>query len=200
MKDNTLITITRQYGSGGREVSSIVAKKLGLRRYDRKIVEMAAEKLHDFSDTPIDEIIKNSYNNPDDSTSGIGDYAFERIPYFNRMYIEQAKIILEVAKKGSAVFLGRCADYILKDFPNRYSFFIYADDEFRQNRAKDHYGNHTLKELDEEDKNRQSYYAYYTGQTWGDPKNYDLMINTGKISLEEAADLIINYIELKQKD
>ena len=200
MKDNTLITITRQYGSGGREVSSIVAKKLGLRRYDRKIVEMAAEKLHDYSDTPIDEIIKNSYNNPDDSTSGIGDYAFERIPYFNRMYIEQAKIILEVAKKGSAVFLGRCADYILKDFPNRYSFFIYDDDTFRLNRAKDHYGNHTLKELDEEDKNRQSYYAYYTGQTWGDPKNYDLMINTGKISLEEAADLIIKYIELKQKD
>ena len=200
MKDNTLITITRQYGSGGREVSSIVAKKLGLRGYDRKIVEMAAEKLHDYSDTPIDEIIKNSYNNPDDSTSGIGDYAFERIPYFNRMYIEQAKIILEVAKKGSAVFLGRCADYILKDFPNRYSFFIYADDTFRLNRAKDHYGNHTLKELDEEDKNRQSYYAYYTGQTWGDPKNYDLMINTGKISLEEAADLIIKYIELKQKD
>ena len=116
------------------------------------------------------------------------------------MYIEQAKIILEVAKKGSAVFLGRCADYILKDFPNRYSFFIYADDTFRLNRAKDHYGNHTLKELDEEDKNRQSYYAYYTGQTWGDPKNYDLMINTGKISLEEAADLIIKYIELKQKD
>ena len=60
MKDNTLITITRQYGSGGREVSSIVAKKLGLRRYDRKIVEMAAEKLHDYTDMSIDEIIKNS--------------------------------------------------------------------------------------------------------------------------------------------
>ena len=190
MKDNTLITITRQYGSGGREISSIVAKKLGLRRYDRKIVEMAAEKLHDYSDMPIDEIIKNSYKDPDNSTSGIGDYAFERIPHFNRMYIEQAKIILEVAKKGSAVFLGRCADYILKDFPNCYSFFIYADDEFRLNRAKDHYGSH----------NRQNYYSYYTGQTWGDPKNYDLMINTSKISLEEAADLIIKYIELKQQD
>ena len=200
MKDNTLITITRQYGSGGREVSSIVAKKLGLRRYDRKIVEMAAEKLHDYTDMSIDEIIKNSYRDPDNSSSGIGDYAFERIPHFNRMYIEQAKIILEVAKKGSAVFLGRCADYILKDFPNCYSFFIYADDEFRLNRAKDHYGSHTLKDLDKEDVNRQNYYSYYTGQTWGDPKNYDLMINTSKISLEEAADLIIKYIELKQQD
>ncbi len=200
MKNNTLITITRQYGSGGREVSAIVAKKLGLRRYDRKIVEMAAKKMRDYGDMSIDDIIKDSYTAPDNAGSGIGDYAFERIPYFNRMYVEQAKIILGVAKNGSAVFLGRCADYILKDFPNMYSFFIYADDEFRLNRAKDHYGSHSIKDLDNEDKNRQSYYAYYTGQTWGEPKNYDLMINTSKISLEKAADLIIKYIELQQQD
>ena len=200
MKNNTLITITRQYGSGGREVSAIVAKKLGLRRYDRKIVEMAAKKMRDYGDMSIDDIIKDSYTAPDNADSGIGDYAFERIPYFNRMYVEQAKIILGVAKNGSAVFLGRCADYILKDFPNTYSFFIYADDEFRLNRAKDHYGSHSIKDLDNEDKNRQSYYAYYTGQTWGEPKNYDLMINTSKISLEKAADLIIKYIELQQQD
>ena len=200
MKNNTLITITRQYGSGGREVSAIVAKKLGLRRYDRKIVEMAAKKMRDYGDMSIDDIIKDSDTAPDNAGSGIGDYAFERIPYFNRMYVEQAKIILGVAKNGSAVFLGRCADYILKDFPNTYSFFIYADDEFRLNRAKDHYGSHSIKDLDNEDKNRQSYYAYYTGQTWGEPKNYDLMINTSKISLEKAADLIIKYIELQQQD
>lgn len=200
MKNNTLITITRQYGSGGREVSAIVAKKLGLRCYDRKIVEMAAKKMRDYGDMSIDDIIKDSYIAPDNAGSGIGDYAFERIPYFNRMYVEQAKIILGVAKNGSAVFLGRCADYILKDFPNTYSFFIYADDEFRLNRAKDHYGSHSIKDLDNEDKNRQSYYAYYTGQTWGEPKNYDLMINTSKISLEKAADLIIKYIELQQQD
>ena len=200
MKNNTLITITRQYGSGGREVSAIVAKKLGLRRYDRKIVEMAAKKMRDYGDMSIDDIIKDSYTAPDNAGSGIGDYAFERIPYFNRMYVEQAKIILGVAKNGSAVFLGRCADYILKDFPNTYSFFIYADDEFRLNRAKDHYGSHSIKDLDNEDKNRQSYYAYYTGQTWGEPKNYDLMVNTSKISLEKAADLIIKYIELQQQD
>lgn len=199
MKNNTLITITRQYGSG-REVSAIVAKKLGLRRYDRKIVEMAAKKMRDYGDMSIDDIIKDSYTAPDNAGSGIGDYAFERIPYFNRMYVEQAKVILGVAKNGSAVFLGRCADYILKDFPNTYSFFIYADDEFRLNRAKDHYGSHSIKDLDNEDKNRQSYYAYYTGQTWGEPKNYDLMINTSKISLEKAADLIIKYIELQQQD
>ena len=88
---------------------------------------------------------------------------------------------------------------ILKDHPNTFSFFIYANDEFRQNRAKTHYAGHTLKDLDAEDKHREQYYAYYTGRAWGDPQNYDLMINTGKISLEAAADLIISYIELRQK-
>lgn len=92
MKNNTLITITRQYGSGGREVSAIVAKKLGLRCYDRKIVEMAAKKMRDYGDMSIDNIIKDSYTAPDNAGSGIGDYAFERIPYFNRMYVEQAKL------------------------------------------------------------------------------------------------------------
>ena len=170
MEKNTLVTITRQYGSGGREVADLVAKKMGVRRYDRKVV------------------------------ANLGDYAYERVPQHNRMYIEQAKVILEVAKEdGSAVFLGRCADYILKDQPNTYSFFIYADDDYRLARAKTHYAGHTIKELDAEDKHREQYYAYYTGRTWGDPQNYDLMINTSKISLEAAADLIISYIELRQK-
>jgi cytidylate kinase len=114
------------------------------------------------------------------------------------MYIEQAKVVLAIAEKGSAVFLGRCADYLLKDKANAYSFFVYANDEFRLARSKDHYGNMTLKELDKENKQRQRYYAYYTGQTWGDPVNYDLMLDTSHISLEMAADMIIQYIDIRQ--
>ena len=198
MEKNTLVTITRQYGSGGREVADLVAKKMGVRRYDRKVVAMAAEKLGD--EANFHDLIERSYNAPDNCLGNLGDYAYERVPQHNRMYIEQAKVILEVAKEdGSAVFLGRCADYILKDHPNTYSFFIYADDEYRLARAKTHYASHTIKELDAEDKHREQYYAYYTGRTWGDPQNYDLMINTSKISLEAAADLIISYIELRQK-
>ncbi|MCB5725392.1 AAA family ATPase [Mitsuokella jalaludinii] len=198
MEKNTLVTITRQYGSGGREVADLVAKKMGVRRYDRKVVAMAAEKLGD--EANFHDLIERSYNAPDNCLGNLGDYAYERVPQHNRMYIEQAKVILEVAKgDGSAVFLGRCADYILKDQPNTYSFFIYADDDYRLARAKTHYAGHTIKELDAEDKHREQYYAYYTGRTWGDPQNYDLMINTSKISLEAAADLIISYIELRQK-
>lgn len=199
LKDNTYITITRQYGSGGKEVANLVAKKLGINCYDRKIVHLAAEKFSNSSGTIdpalMEDLIKTSYSLP----GTLGDYAMDSIPYYNKMFKEQSTAILRLAQQGSAVFLGRCSDYILKDYPNTYSFFIYANDEFRQNRAKDHYGNNTLKELDKEDKNRKRYYAYYTGQTWGDAQNYDLMINVSHISLEKAADLIIEYIKLHQK-
>ncbi len=198
MEKNTLVTITRQYGSGGREVADLVAKKMGVRRYDRKVVAMAAQNMGE--ENNFHDLIDRSYNAPENCMGNLGDYAYVRVPMHNRMYIEQAKVILGIAKEGTgAVFLGRCADYILKDHPNTFSFFIYADDDFRQERAKTHYAGHSLKDLDAEDKHREQYYAYYTGRTWGDPQNYDLMINTSKISLEAAADLIISYIELRQK-
>ncbi len=197
MKDKTLITITRQYGSGGKEIATILAKKLGIRCYDRKIVSMAAEHIQDGGN--IDDLLNRSYNSPENCLGNLGDYAYERVPAHNRMYIEQAKIILKIAERESAVILGRCADFILRSQPHVYSFFIYADDDFRRQRAKTHYGEQSLKEMDAEDKVRKRYYSYYTGQEWGDPRNYDLMINVSKISLETAADMIIKYINLRQK-
>lgn len=200
MKENTTIVIIRQYGSGGREVSSILAKKLGFHRYDRTIVQLAAEKLANDEgyEFDINSLVKESYDIPSEKLSNLGDFAFDKIPYFNKMYREQAIAMLKIAKKGSAVFLGRCADVILKDLPNAYFFFIYADDEFRQKRAQSHYGTNSLADLDKEAKNRERYYSYYTGEKWGDPHHFDLMINTSEISLEKAADLIIDYIEQAQ--
>lgn len=193
MEKNTLVTITRQYGSGGREVADLVAKKMGVRRYDRKVVAMAAEKLGD--EANFHDLIERSYNAPDNCLGNLGDYAYERVPQHNRMYIEQAKVILGVAEKESAVFLGRCADYILKDKPNCYSFFIYADDDFRAQRAKTDYNGATLDQLNKEEKRRKQYYEFYTGQTWGAPEHYDLMINTSNMALEDVADFILDYIK-----
>ena len=198
MKENTLITITRQYGSGGREVSEILARRMGVKRYDRKIVNMAAEQMGQGAD--IESIVASSYASPETSKPYFQQGGFGRVADYNRRYIEQAKAILAIAKRGEgAVFLGRCADFVLKDCPNHYSFFIYADDAFRAERAKSEYDEKTVKELDAVDEQRRSYYAYYTGRKWGDPQNYDMMINTSKISLEEAADLICQYIEIRQK-
>ena len=198
MKENTLITITRQYGSGGREISEILAKRMGVKRYDRKIVNMAAEKMGQGAD--IESIVESSYASPETSKPYFQQGGFGRVADYNRRYIEQAKAILAIAKRGEgAVFLGRCADFILKDCPEHYSFFIYADDDFREQRAKEEYDEKTVKELDAVDEQRRSYYAYYTGRKWGDPQNYDMMINTSKITLEEAADLICQYVEMRQK-
>ena len=198
MKENTLITITRQYGSGGREISEILAKRMGVKRYDRKIVNMAAEKMGQGAD--IESIVKSSYASPETSKPYFQQGGFGRVADYNRRYIEQAKAILAIAKRGEgAVFLGRCADFVLKDCPNHYSFFIYADDDFREQRAKDEYDEKTVKELNAVDEQRRNYYAYYTGRRWGDPQNYDMMINTSKITLEEAADLICQYVEMRQK-
>jgi len=198
LKENTLITITRQYGSGGREISEILAKRMGVKRYDRKIVNMAAEKMGQGAD--IESIVESSYASPETSKPYFQQGGFGRVADYNRRYIEQAKAILAIAKRGEgAVFLGRCADFVLKDCPNHYSFFIYADDDFREQRAKEEYDEKTVKELDAVDEQRRSYYAYYTGRKWGDPQNYDMMINTSKITLEEAADLICQYVEMRQK-
>lgn len=198
LKENTLITITRQYGSGGREVSEILAKRMNVKRYDRKIVNMAAEKMGQGAD--IESIVKSSYASPETSKPYFQQGGFGRVADYNRRYIEQAKAILAIAKRGEgAVFLGRCADFVLKDCPNHYSFFIYADDDFREQRAKDEYDEKTVKELNAVDEQRRNYYAYYTGRRWGDPQNYDMMINTSRITLEEAADLICQYVEMRQK-
>lgn len=197
MKDNTLITITRQYGSGGREIASIIAKKIGVKCYDRKIVSIAASNLGEDPNT-INQVVEEAYDMPESNISILGEFANERVPMFNKMFIEQGKVIRHIASQGSAVFLGRCSDFILKGLPNTYSFYVYASDEYREERAKTHYNEHTLAELDKEAKNRERYYTHFTGQEWGDPQNYDLMINTSNISLEEAADLIINYIENRQ--
>jgi len=200
MKENLVITISRQYGAGGRELAGILAEKLGVKLYDRQLVHLAAAKLgiHDLSE---DELLEMENTVKPLSMSFIPFHSFgtHMGESSQGMFMSESAVIRKIAEDGSCIFLGRCADYILKDQPNTYSFFIYADDDYRLERAKTHYAGHTIKDLDAEDKHREQYYAYYTGRTWGDPQNYDLMINTSKISLEAAADLIISYIELRQK-
>ena len=197
MKKSTIITISRQFGSGGRQISRIVAEKMGVKRYDQTVVSMAAESLG--AGEHIEEVISRSYTVPEASLGAISTASFDRIPAYNQLYIEQGKIIRAIAEKGEgAVFLGRCADVVLAGQPDVYSFFICANDEFRTKRGQTHYGGMTIKQLNEIENTRKNYYSFYTGKTWGDPLNFDLTINTSHISLEKAADLIINYVNLCQ--
>ena len=198
MKDTTFITITRQYGSGGLYIAQAVAKAMGVKCYNREIVAAAAESLDDTAD--IKSVIEKSYDTPNDFLSSISTLVGNTVPRQNQMYVQQARIIRELAEgTESAVFVGRCADYILRDVPNCYSFFLYADDECRRERAKVYYKDFSFQDVLDVDKKRKSYYAYYTGRTWGDPQNYELMINTTDITAEQARDIILNYVELRQK-
>lgn len=203
MRERTLITISRQYGSGGKEIAELLAQKMGVRCYDRQILYLAAEKMGS-SDLDISTILDMSYKMPDDNMGsyieGVNSLGYETIPSYNKMYREQAKAIREIASRESAVFLGRCADAVLKDFPDCYHFFIYADEAFREQRAKELYGSKSIKELDKENKTRERYYNYYTGQKWGEPKNYDLLVNTSRLTIPKAVDLIWDYVSKRQSE
>ena len=197
MKEKTFITITRQYGSGGVSIAEGIAKVAGIKCYNRNIVAAAAESLDTFDD--IQSIIEKSYDTPNDFVASLSALVGQGVPRQNQMYVQQARIIRELAEVESAVFVGRCADYILRDVPNHFSFFIYADDDYRRKRAKEIYKDFSFQDVLDVDKKRKSYYAYYTGRTWGDPQNYDLMINTTNITTEQAVKIILDYVELRQK-
>ena len=171
---------------------------MGVKCYNRNIVAAAAESLDTFED--VKTVVDNSYDTPNDFVASLSALVGQGVPRQNQMYVQQARIIRELAEcDESAVFVGRCADYILRDVPNHFSFFLYADDECRRERAKVYYKDFSFEDVLDVDKKRKSYYAYYTGRTWGDPQNYDLMINTTKITAETAVQIIINYVELRQQ-
>ena len=199
--EKTLITIGRQHGSGGTEVAEILAEKLNVWYYNREILYMAADKIgfDSFDEESMKEL---NYRKSSKYMEGLSVMMGTpgHIPVYNKMYKEQGKIIQKLAGYGSGVFLGRCADYILKDFENVYSVFLYADNEYRLKRLAKAEGREvTLEERRKEDKTRESYYNYYTGQEWGDVRNYDLALNMGKTTAEDAADMILSYIEKRRK-
>ena len=199
--EKTLITIGRQHGSGGTEVAEILAEKLNVWYYNREILYMAADKIgfDSFDEESMKEL---NYRKSSKYMEGLSVMMGTpgHIPVYNKMYKEQGKIIQKLAGYGSVVFLGRCADYILKDFENVYSVFLYADDEYRLKRLAKAEGREcTLEEMRKEDKTRESYYNYYTGQEWGDVRNYDLALNMGKTTAEDAADMILSYIEKRRR-
>lgn len=201
MKNNTIIAISRQYGSGGRELSQILAKKLNIKLYDRQIINLAASNIG-VNDMKFQALKKFEEEVPPLPLKFMPFYMFGVSgpqTLNDKIFNAECEIIQELSKDGSCVILGRCADYVLRNEKNVYSFYICAGDEFRAKRGKEVYENKSLSELNEEDLKRGGYYSHYTGHRWGDPGNYNLTINTSYISLEAAADLIIEYIEKLQK-
>lgn len=206
MSCKKIITITRQYGSGGHEIGKALAEKLGIGFYDKELISLAAKESGVSPEVfaKADEKATNSllyslstglYNYGNGfSTTGMGD-----LPVNDKLYIIQHKIIKEKADKEYFVVVGRCADYILRQYDNVVKVFIYADIDARVKRALERnelQPSRAKQAVQKADKNRANYYSFYSGQKWGSPENYDLCLNSTNLTTEQAVRIIEDYINI----
>ena len=196
-----LVTISREYGSGGRIIGKLLAEKLKVPFYDKEIIDMAVEQ-SGYSREVIEGAelkAKSSFAYSLASALSFNEGTTGSVLYVNdRLFLAQFQVIREIGDTGSGVIVGRCADYVLREMPGVTNVFIYAEYEDRLKRAVEKYGDDPEKAEDiisTYDKARQNYYNYHTGMKWGEYKNYNLAINSSYISEEEAANLIVSYIE-----
>lgn len=207
MTNNNIITIARQFGSGGRAIGEELAKKLEIPYYDKELISIAAKEsgMNPEIFESVDEKAANSllYSLSMGLYSfGSGFSAMGDLPVNDKLYILQHKIIRDLAAKGPCIIVGRCADYILKDNPNTIKIFIHANMEYRKERAINVHNIEATKAehiINRTDKSRANYYSFYSGQKWGVAENYDLTIDSSKLSIDKIVELIQNYIKIKNK-
>lgn len=190
-----VITIGREYASGGREIGKIISEKLGIPFYNKEILHMAAEKLNMSADDVqhVDETAANSLLYSMSLMTNLSTAA--ALPINDRIFIEEREVIKALAQQGPCVIVGRCADSILRDIRDDVlNIFIYADTEARAKRAVEEYSENAddvYHILRKHDKKRSTYYNLNTGRKWGAKDNYDLCLNSSKIGIEMCADAII---------
>lgn len=194
-----IITVSRQFGSGGRIIAQQVAEKLGWKYYDRDLIGKIAEK-SGFAKEFIEEKGEHAtsgqhlaYNVP----SGFGWFPVGQ-SIFDKLYTVQYNIIKEVADEGPCVIVGRCADYVLREREDCLRVFIHADMEFRIKRATEVHKVDTPKDmrkyLEDGDKKRKLYYKYNTDRNWDDVSNYDLCLKSSTLGLDGCAKIILESI------
>lgn len=200
---NVIITISRQYGSGGRQIAQLLSKELNIPYYDNELISMAAEK-----SGIKDEIFKDAElqagNNFLYLLSRLGpETQVYGMPFNEKIFNIQSQVIRDLASKGPCVIVGRCADYVLNDYQNTVNVFTYAPFQTRVARAVTEYGlnrENAEKDVRKVDKARESYYNYHTGNKWGNAANYDLMINMNFLTPESAVKLILDYLDLRSDE
>lgn len=206
MASNYVITIGRQFGSGGRQIGKLLSEKLSIPYYDKEILAEAAK------DSGIcEEIFEHHDEKPTKSllfslVTGMQMHGnlngYMDMPLNHKVFLAQFDTIRRVAADGPCIIVGRCADYVLRDKPNAVKLFVRADMKQRMERAIALHGVAPEKAEDyvrRMDKERASYYNYYATATWGDVNNYDLCLDTGKLGIEGSVELIMNYLDLRDK-
>ena len=199
----TVITIGRQFGSGGREIGEKLSQAYGIRYYDRELLTRAAKEsgfceeiLQNHDERPTNSFL---YNLVIDTYSfGYNSSSFVDMPISQKVFLAQFDTIKKVADEGPCVIVGRCADYALDGRDNVINLFIYADEDFKIRRVMDIYNLDENKAHDmivKKDKQRQSYYNYYTNRKWGKADTYDLCINSSVLGIEGSVKLIKQFVE-----
>lgn len=207
VKTNTIITIGRQFGSGGREIGYMVADKLGIKLYDKEMLQRAAQ------DSGIcEELFESHDEKPSNSflyslvmdtySMGYSGSTYNDMPINHKIFLAQFDAIKKIANEGPCILVGRCADYALEGYPNLLSVFIHADLDARIKRIAKKYDLTDAKAKDliiKTNKKRASYYNYYTDKRWGDADSYDVCLDSSVLGLEGTAEAIIKLIEVKEK-
>ncbi len=202
----SIVTISREFGSGGREIGKRLANKLNVPFYDKELLEMASKE----SGIARELFVKNdeSYTNSFLYSLVMGTYPVSpdgrlnpELPLNHKIFLAQFETIKKLAEKGPCVIVGRCADYVLKEEPNVIDFFISGNMYDKKKRILERYDIEKPKVeefIRKTDKRRASYYNYYTDMKWGDARNFDLCINSSKSGIEGAVDLMLAYIGIKE--
>lgn len=200
--EKNIITISREFGSGGRLIGKRLAEKLGVPYYDKELLDRIAEE-SGFCREMMEDAerkAKNSFLYSLMSAMGTGETGPESLSLNERFFLAQFDTLRKIAEEGSCVIVGRCADYILRGIPEATNVFVYAEEADKIKRAVDEYGvpqAEVKKMMRDTDKARANYYNYHTGRKWGDHVNYHLSIDSGYLEIEDIVDLIISYTEKK---
>lgn len=205
MKKSIVITINRQYGSGGHLIGKKVAEKLGIPFYDKELLTLAASESGFAKETfeHNDEHVRlsTSYLSAIGVILGSPTANLVDLSLNDQLQMIQSKVIEEIANKGSCVIVGRCADYVLRDRENLLSIYIHADDEDRTLRIVNEYQACSEEEAEamikKMDKQRSNYYNFYSNQKWNSAKTYDLTLNSSYFGIEGCVDLICEVAKRK---
>ena len=196
LNEQVIVTISREYGSGGRYVGQLVANKLGIKLYDKEFVIKIAEE----TGLSQEYIEKNEQRR--DKLAPLNNGYYSEYNNADELFAKESELIKNITKKESCVIIGRCADYILKNKKNVTRIFIYSTMQDKIKRATKYYGmdkKKAEKEIKRIDKQRENHYKYYTQKEWKDFKNYDLCINSDALGVEKTADMICEIANKKAK-
>lgn len=172
---------------------------MGIKLYDKNLIKMVSNE----SGLSASYIEEKEQNIKDTLLANFNSQYYNNLTNDDNLFIAESNAIKEIAEKGSCVIIGRCADYILKDYDNVVTVFLYSDDEDKVKRAVKYYGleeKNALKEINKINKAREKHYNYYTGQKWKDLSHYDISLNVDNLGIEKTVETIEQMVRNHKKD